>query len=121
MKAKTRQVIALHVGDRNRMSAERLWAKIPGAYCQHATFYTNRYVVYERGDSRAVVPSDQQVGTQNQSHRTIQQYATTARVTLGTRCIVVFQEARQPYRCYQAAYLPLQPDESCSVERALHG
>jgi insertion element IS1 protein InsB len=38
--AKTRQVIALHVGDRSRRSAKRLWAKIPLAYRQHATFYT---------------------------------------------------------------------------------
>jgi insertion element IS1 protein InsB len=45
--AKTRQVIAFHVGDRSRRSAKRLWAKIPEAYRQHATFYTDQYVVYE--------------------------------------------------------------------------
>ena len=47
MDAKTRQVIAFHVGDRSRRSAKRLWAKIPEAYRQHATFYTDQYVVYE--------------------------------------------------------------------------
>ena len=47
MDAKSRQVIALHVGDRSRTSAKRLWAKIPEAYRQHATFYTDHYVVYE--------------------------------------------------------------------------
>jgi len=47
MDAKTRQVIAFHVGDRSRRSAKRLWAKIPQAYRQHATFYTDQYVVYE--------------------------------------------------------------------------
>jgi insertion element IS1 protein InsB len=36
--AKSRQVIAFHVGDRSRGSAERLWAKMPEAYRQHATF-----------------------------------------------------------------------------------
>jgi insertion element IS1 protein InsB len=46
MDAKTRQVIAFHVGDRSRRSAKRLWAKIPQAYRQHATFYTDQYVVY---------------------------------------------------------------------------
>ncbi len=47
MDAQTRQVMAFHVGDRSRKSAKRLWAKIPLAYRQHATFYTDQYVVYE--------------------------------------------------------------------------
>jgi insertion element IS1 protein InsB len=46
MEAKTRQVIAFRVGDRSRKGAKRLWAKIPQAYRQHATFYTEQYVVY---------------------------------------------------------------------------
>jgi insertion element IS1 protein InsB len=46
MDAKTRQVIAFHVGDRSRRSAKQLWAKIPQAYRQHAMFYTDQYVVY---------------------------------------------------------------------------
>jgi insertion element IS1 protein InsB len=54
MDAKTRQVIAFHVGDRSRKSAKRLWAKIPLAYRQHATFYTDQYVVYE-----GVIPAAQ--------------------------------------------------------------
>jgi len=54
MDAKTRQVIAFHVGDRSRKSAKRLWAKIPHAYRQHATFYTDQYVVYE-----GVIPAAQ--------------------------------------------------------------
>jgi insertion element IS1 protein InsB len=52
--AKTRQVIAFHVGDRSRRSAKRLWAKIPTAYRQHARFYTDQYVVYE-----GVIPAAQ--------------------------------------------------------------
>ena len=31
MDAKTRQIIAFHVGDRSQKSAEHLWAKIPQA------------------------------------------------------------------------------------------
>jgi insertion element IS1 protein InsB len=54
MDVKTRQVIAFHVGDRSRKSAKRLWAKIPVAYRQHATFYTDQYVVYE-----GVIPAAQ--------------------------------------------------------------
>ena len=51
---KTRQVIALHVGDRSRKSAKRLWAKIPWTYRQHGTFYTDQYVAYE-----GVIPAAQ--------------------------------------------------------------
>jgi insertion element IS1 protein InsB len=47
MDAKSRQVMAFHVGDRRRKSAMKLWAKIPLAYRQHAMFYTDQYVVYE--------------------------------------------------------------------------
>ena len=54
MDAKTRQVIAFHVGNRSRKSAKRLWAKIPLAYRQYATFYTDQYVVYE-----GVIPAAQ--------------------------------------------------------------
>jgi insertion element IS1 protein InsB len=46
MEATTRQVVAFHVGDRSRTSAKRLWAKIPHAYRQQATFYTDQYAVY---------------------------------------------------------------------------
>lgn len=48
MDAKTRQIVAFHVGDRSHTSAEHLWAKIPQAYRHHATFYTDQYVVYEK-------------------------------------------------------------------------
>ena len=46
--------IAFHVGDRSHTSAEHLWAKIPQAYRQHATFYTDQYVVYAK-----VIPAAQ--------------------------------------------------------------
>jgi insertion element IS1 protein InsB len=54
MDAKTRQIMAFHVGDRSHTSAEHLWAKIPHAYRQHATFYTDQYVVYDK-----VIPAAQ--------------------------------------------------------------
>ena len=46
MDAKTRQIIAFHVGNRSRKSFKKLWAMIPQAYRQHATFYADQYVVY---------------------------------------------------------------------------
>jgi insertion element IS1 protein InsB len=42
------------VGDRSRKSAKCLWAKIPHAYHQHATFYIDQSVVYE-----GVIPAAQ--------------------------------------------------------------
>jgi insertion element IS1 protein InsB len=66
MDAKTRQIIAFHVGDRSHTSAEHLWAKIPQAYRQHATFYTDQYVVYEK-----VIPAAQ--------HKAISKSTTTRR------------------------------------------
>ena len=54
MDAKTRQIIAFHVGDRSRKSFKKLWAIIPQAYRQHATFYTDQYVV-----STGVIPTAQ--------------------------------------------------------------
>jgi IS1 family transposase len=42
----TRQVIALHVGDRSRKSARQLWTNLPAVYREHATFYTDQYEVY---------------------------------------------------------------------------
>jgi insertion element IS1 protein InsB len=64
MDAKTRQMMAFHVGDRSRKSAKRLWAKIPHACRQHATFYTDQYVVDE-----GVIPAAQ--------HRAISKRART--------------------------------------------
>jgi insertion element IS1 protein InsB len=54
MEAKTRQIIALHVGDRRHTRAEHRWAKMPPAYRQHATFYPDQYVVYAK-----VIPAAQ--------------------------------------------------------------
>src|SRR5690349_20656509 len=60
--ARSRQVLAFHVGDRSQKSAWRLWNKLPAAYRQHATFYTDAYAPYGR-----VIPMAQ--------HRTISKEA----------------------------------------------
>ena len=42
----TRQVIAFHIGSRDKDAARKLWQKIPEAYKQHAEFYTDLYDTY---------------------------------------------------------------------------
>lgn len=54
MDAVTRQIIAFHLGDRSRQSAQALWEKIPRGYQAQATFYTDCYEVY-----KGVIPSAQ--------------------------------------------------------------
>jgi insertion element IS1 protein InsB len=54
MDAMTRQVLAFHVGDRSRQSAQALWEKIPAVYQNHALFYTDHYTAYTN-----VIPSAQ--------------------------------------------------------------
>lgn len=43
----TREVLALSVGDRSRRSARELWQRIPAAYRQRATFYTDDWQAYK--------------------------------------------------------------------------
>ena len=47
MDAKTRQIIAFHVGDRSRDSAKQLWANIPMGYREQAIFHTDQYEAYQ--------------------------------------------------------------------------
>jgi insertion element IS1 protein InsB len=47
MDAKTRQVIACHVGNRSRDSGAQLWAKVPKVYQQQAVCHTDVYEVYK--------------------------------------------------------------------------
>jgi|SRR5882724_735663 len=65
MDATTRPVMACHVGDRSRTSAKRLGAKMPDASRQHATGYTDQYVVYVR-----VIPTAQPRATSTLARKT---------------------------------------------------
>jgi insertion element IS1 protein InsB len=65
MDAKTRQIIAFHVGDRSRKSAEALWAKIPEVYQQHATFHTDQYEVYN-----GVIPAERHKAISKKARKT---------------------------------------------------
>src|SRR5438093_4803941 len=53
MDAKTRQVIAFHVGDRSRESGAQLWAKVPEVYRQRTVFHTDLYEVY-----KGIIPAE---------------------------------------------------------------
>jgi insertion element IS1 protein InsB len=48
LEARSGQVLAFHVGDRSQKSARRLGDKLPAAYREHATFYTDAYAPYGR-------------------------------------------------------------------------
>ncbi len=65
MDAKSRQIIAFHVGDRGRNSARALWDKIPEPYKQNATFYTDNWDAY-----LDVIPSHQHKVVDKQSGKT---------------------------------------------------
>ena len=54
MDAKTRQIIAFHVGDRSGESGKALWANIPIVYREQAMFHTDQYDVY-----KGVIPAEQ--------------------------------------------------------------
>ena len=53
MDAKSRQIIAFHVGDRSRESAKKLWNSIPEYYREKAVFYTDDW-----GSYKGVIPAE---------------------------------------------------------------
>ena len=65
MDAKTRQVIAFHVGDRSRETAKELWAKIPLGYREQARFHTDQYEAYQ-----GVIPPAQHKAITKKARRT---------------------------------------------------
>jgi insertion element IS1 protein InsB len=65
MDAKTRQIIAFHVGDRRGESGKALWANIPMMYREQATFHTDQYDVY-----KGVIPTEQHRAITKQARKT---------------------------------------------------
>jgi insertion element IS1 protein InsB len=53
MDARSRQIIAFHVGDRSGESARKLWESIPKSYRDKATFYTDDWQAY-----KGVIPKE---------------------------------------------------------------
>jgi insertion element IS1 protein InsB len=46
MDKQTCQIIAFHIGNRSGDSAQQLWANLPAAYRENATFYTDQDAAY---------------------------------------------------------------------------
>ena len=76
MDAKTRQIIAFHVGDRSGESGKALWAKMPLVYREQATFHTDQYDVY-----KGVIPAEQHRAITKQARKTnhIERFNNTSR------------------------------------------
>lgn len=79
MDANTRQVIAFHVGDRSRESAQELWANIPVAYREQARFHTDQYEAY-----KGVIPTAQHQAITKHARKTnhIERFNNTLRQRL---------------------------------------
>jgi IS1 family transposase len=99
-------VIALHVGDRGRDSANELWAKIPGVYREQAIFHTDQYDPYKR-----VIAADRQKAITKKARKTnhIERFNNTLRqrVSRRARNSLILQKAPQSYSCHQVFSLPL--------------
>ena len=65
MDAKTRQIIAFHVGARSRDSAKQLWANIPIEYREQAIFHTDQDEAYQ-----GVIPPAQHKATTKHARKT---------------------------------------------------
>jgi insertion element IS1 protein InsB len=83
MDTTSRQIIAFHVGDRSRESANALWATIPEVYQDHATFHTDQYEVYS-----GVMPVERHKAITKQARKTnhIERFNNTLRQRLA--CLV---------------------------------
>ena len=79
MDATTRQIMALHVGERSRESATALWSEIPAAYQEHAIFHTDQYEVYS-----GVIPAERHKAITKQARKTnhIERFNNTLRQRL---------------------------------------
>jgi insertion element IS1 protein InsB len=65
MDATTRHIIALHVGDRSRDSAQELWVKIPIVYREQAMFHTDQYDAYT-----GMIPAEQHTAITKKARKT---------------------------------------------------
>ena len=76
MDAITRQIIALHGGDRGRARGQELWATLPTVYRAQATFYTDQYAV-EKGE----IPAEQHTAITTHARTThhIERFKNTSR------------------------------------------
>jgi IS1 family transposase/transposase-like protein len=62
LERRTRQIIALHIGDRSQKSADALWAKVPSAVKAQALVLTDRWEAYG-----LAIPTTQHTACEKQS------------------------------------------------------
>jgi insertion element IS1 protein InsB len=63
--AMTRQIVAVHVGDRRRDRAKPLWANMPAVYREQATFYTD-----QSDASAGIIPAARHTAIPKQARKT---------------------------------------------------
>jgi insertion element IS1 protein InsB len=61
----TRQIMAVHVGDRSRERAKQWWANLPAVYREQAIFDTDQYEVY-----KGVIPPDRHKAITKKARKT---------------------------------------------------
>ena len=84
-------------------------------------FYTDQYVVY-----KGMIPAAQHWAINTLACKTnhIERFKNTLRQRVSRlvrEALPFSKKIREPYRRHKALHMPLQPDESCGVERAFHG
>lgn len=78
--ADTREIVGLHIGDRSRSSAKKLWSSIPSVYRQCAVCYTDFWEAYQE-----VIPSKrhQSVGKETGKTSYIERFNNILRQRVG--------------------------------------
>ena len=105
----SRQIIAFHVGDRSRVSAQDQ-KEVNTPALPQACYVLYRWLAGLCGcDSSKATSGRQKAKADNQSYRTIQLHVETAGLSVGPAVSLLFQETRQSYWGDKVLHLPLQP------------
>ena len=62
--AKTKEIVGVHVGDRSRTEAKKLWQSLPAVYRQCAVCYSDFWSAYEQ-----VIPSKRHKSQRSRAYR----------------------------------------------------
>ena len=109
---KSRQIVAFHIGDRSRVSAQAQ-KEVDTRKLQETCDFLYRWMAsLRRCHSSKATSGRQEAKADNQSHRTIQLHVETKGISFGQKIALLFQETRQSYWCHQIFSLPLQSRKS---------
>jgi IS1 family transposase len=110
MDATTHQMMAFHVGDRSRESAQAIWATILEVYQDLAMFHKDQYEIYS-----GVIPAACHKAITKKTRKTnhIKRFNNTLRQRLARLVRDIVSVAKQ--RDYHILHLPLQPGKSGSM------